>query len=126
MNREQINQLYAQTPVLLWPWIWVQLIVILARMEAASLRGEDSTILIGVTHWFTLHILYQSDNLSGNEAPQAFTYDGNVTFASLCEPICAAWTPFNATNVLNIASNDNARHTHHTAKEYAEALRPVP
>jgi hypothetical protein len=126
MNREQINHLYAQTPLLLWPWVWVQLIVILARMDAASLRGEDSTMLIGVTRWFTLHILYQSDNLSGYQAPEPFRYDGKVTSASLCEPSIAHWTPLDTTNTAIIAANDNTRGVICNTCEYAEALRPVP
>ena len=126
MNRAQINRLYAQTPVLLWPWIWVQLVVILARLEAASLRGEDATELVGVTRWYALRVLFQSDNLSGYVAPESYSYAGNVTFASLCEAPTSMWTPFDSTNVMNPAANDNTRAAISHIYEYAEALRPVP
>jgi hypothetical protein len=100
----------------------VQLVVILAKLEAASLRGEDSMVLIGVTKWYALHIIYESDNLSEYQAPKPFSYEGKITFASLCEPLENPW----ATQIPPIF-----RHTALTAPtlyavEYAEALRPVP
>ena len=112
--------------MLLWPWIWVQLVVILARLEAASLRGEDATVLVGVTRWYALHVLFQSDNLSGYVAPESYSYEGNVTFASLCAPLNPHWASFDATNVTLIAANDTTCDTHFSTYEYAEALRPVP
>jgi hypothetical protein len=122
MNREQINHLYANAPILLWPWLWVQIVVILARLEAASLRGEDSMVLIGVTKWYALHILYESDNLLERPPAKPFSYTGRVTFASLCETPETLW------------DTQTPLISHHTAPaapsfytcEYAEALRPVP
>jgi hypothetical protein len=122
MNREQINRLYEMTPILLWPWLWVQLVVILAKLEAASLRGEDSMVLIGVTKWFALHIIYESDNLSERPVAKPFSYEGKVTFASLCEPLenpCDTQIPPISLHAAPIAP------TLYTC-EYAEALRPVP
>ena len=126
MNRDQINQLYAQTPRLLWPWIWVQLIVILARLEAAALRGEDATVLIGVTHWFTLHILYQSDNLSGHKTQTHTTYAGRVTFASLCEGPCAPWALRNPVIFHSETVTSGITAPPVCTAEYEEAVRPVP
>jgi hypothetical protein len=122
MNREQINRLYAMTPILLWPWLWVQLVVILAKLEAASLRGEDSMVLIGVTKWYALHIIYESDNLSEHQAPKPFSSKGRVTFASLCEPLENPW----ATQIPLISLHTAPTAPTLCAFEYAEALRPVP
>jgi hypothetical protein len=122
MNREQINRLYAMTPILLWPWLWVQLVVILAKLEAASLRGEDSMVLIGVTKWYALHIIYESDNLSERPAPKPFSYAGKVTFASLCQPLENPWD----TQIPSISHHAAPSAPVLCTREYAEALRPVP
>ena len=122
MNREQINRLYQSAPILLWPWLWVQLVVILAKLEAASLRGEDSMVLIGVTKWYALHIIYESDNLVENPIGKPFSYTGRVTFASLCEPLENPLATQNPSISLQTAP---AAPTLCTC-EYAEALRPVP
>jgi hypothetical protein len=80
-------------------------------------------VLIGVTKWFALHIIYESDNLS--ERPVAgnpFSSKGRVTFASLCEPLENPW----ATQIPLISLHTAPTAPTLCALEYAEALRPVP
>jgi hypothetical protein len=80
-------------------------------------------VLIGVTKWYALHIIYQSDNLTERPvAGKPFSYEGKVTFASLCEPLenpCDTQIPPISLHAAPTAP------TLYTC-EYAEALRPVP
>jgi hypothetical protein len=104
----------------------VQLVVILAKLEAASLRGEDSMVLIGVTKWFALHIIYESDSLIERQPAKPFSYEGKVTFASLCEPVENPWSPSNPIILHAKTPSVCITAPSHGTTEYAEALRPVP
>jgi hypothetical protein len=74
MSADLIRRFYTSCPLYLWPVLWVQVILINAKLAhyRACAGGEEIDCFIGLSRRGTLHIVWLSDNATGHVAPDAW------------------------------------------------------
>jgi len=87
MSADLIRRFYTSCPLYLWPVLWVQVILMNAKLAHYRARagGEEIDCFIGLSHRGTLHIVWLSDNATGYIAPDAWRPVYTMTFDALTE-----------------------------------------
>lgn len=90
MSRELIEQLYADTALWLWPFLWLE-IMRMQRYLAALPDADDPRVLyeIRLTEWGGLRLIQISHDFG--LAPDAWMINPKITGNGLCAEYAPAW-----------------------------------
>lgn len=73
MSERLIQQFYTACPLWWWPVLWMQIILMDARLiQLRERAGDDIDYGIALGRYGTLHLIFLSDNASGYVDPEAW------------------------------------------------------